>query len=308
MKQILALLLVVMLLCTGCIGGGPYVRETELPTESSIPEHTIDHAWAELLGYWHADEGRYFLVELTGTGEPVFAEGIWGSGSRGAGVVEDLTLTSPTVLTAVVCYEATAGTEMDPPLPEAAVPLTIDWTNLDNDGKIRITFGETSWYCAWAGADAGEAYARHQQDLLDMALSGGTEEEQLHKLWNLLEGCWDSGDYFAEFSWRDGIPVLLSGRWGDPVPYNREAGEVYGLTNFNDIGYTFGITYPPNEENAADEQDLQPILYTIVLGLDDYAMEQTIVLELPVSYYGTFAYCGGSYEEICLERGITPRT
>ncbi len=306
MKRLIAILLAVMLLCSGCSGGGPHVRETELPTESGIQEHTIDHAWAELVGYWHADEGRYFLVELTGTGEPVFAEGIWGSGSRGAGVVEDLTFAAPMVLTAVVCYEATAATEMEPALPEATVDLTIDWTNLDNDGKIRITVGEASWYCAWAGADADEAYTRYQQDLLDLALSSGTEEERLQKLWNLLEGCWDSGDYFAEFSWRDGIPVLLSGRWGEPIPYNREAGEVYSLTNFNDIGYTFGITYPPNEENAADEQDLRPIPATVMLGLDDFALESTIVLELPSEYYGVFAYCGNSYEDICLERGIAP--
>lgn len=117
-------------------------------------------------------------------------------------------------------------------------------------------------------------------------------------LWAHLGGCWvdESGDRFVYFSYTDDGPAFWSGNWENPIPLRREAAAVTGLTAFEGGIYTLSITYPPIDEDAADEQDLRPLLYTISLDISDLD-KRVIRAEAPEDQWREYAWGGVSYDD-----------
>lgn len=140
------------------------------PAEANeIDQSQVYEAWASLVGYWHAADGRFFLLDMADSHSAWFEEGIWDTSYGRGGYVTDLSLTSNTIHQGTVHYDAVEATEMDEARPAEEVALRVDWADLDNDGKIRITLGDETYYCAFAGQTAEEAYAVHQRNMADIA-------------------------------------------------------------------------------------------------------------------------------------------
>ncbi len=117
-------------------------------------------------------------------------------------------------------------------------------------------------------------------------------------LWDKLAGCYTCGsDRFVYFTYNDEGPAFLCGFWDNPVPYNRAPASV---TNVEDLGgdrYVLTLVYPPNEENAADEQDLRPLEYTIALQTDELH-KGIVYMETPESSdFEYYTFSGYSYDD-----------
>lgn len=142
-----------------------------LPAESASAEaNEMDQpqtyeAWIPLMGYWHAADGRFFLLDMADSHSAWFEEGIWDTGYVREGAVTQLSLTGETVYQGVVHYDAVEATEMDDAREAKDVSLTVDWTDREQDGKIRIMLGGEMFQCAYAGATREEAYRVHLENI-----------------------------------------------------------------------------------------------------------------------------------------------
>lgn len=115
-------------------------------------------------------------------------------------------------------------------------------------------------------------------------------------IWDKIEGCWYSADgRFAYFTYNDGKPAFLSGTWENPIPARRDPADVTSLTVFDGF-YTLSLTYPAVSGDAADEQDLRPLLYT--MGLDISNAEQGVIrIEAPEDKWRDYTFGGRSYDD-----------
>jgi len=122
--------------------------------------------------------------------------------------------------------------------------------------------------------------------------------ETPESLWDKLGGCWVAvdGDRFAYFTYTDDGPAFWSGEWENPIPYRREAASVTGLTAFEGGIFTLSVTYPPIEEDAADEQELRPLLYTMALDISE--LENGVIrVEAPEDQWRDYTWGGVSYDD-----------
>ena len=122
--------------------------------------------------------------------------------------------------------------------------------------------------------------------------------ETPESLWEKLGGCWvaEDDDRFAYFTYTDDGPAFWGGPWENPIPYGREAAVVTGLTAFEGGIFTLSVTYPPNEENAADEQDLRPLRYTMALDISE--LENGVIrVEAPEDQWRDYTWGGISYDD-----------
>ncbi len=237
----------------------------EESTFDTSSESDLYAQWASLVGYWHAADGRYFLLDMADSHTAYFEEGTWDTSHQRGGYVEDLTLAG-SVYQGTARYPEVAATEMEEQKPEESVAIQVDVSGLDNDGKINITVNGERYTCAFAGQTREEAYAVHQQNMGDIV----DANDPLAVLWRDLQGCWEAdGTHFAEFSFRDGEPVFYSGEWGNPLPAGREAGHVSDYVKA-EAGhyYTVTVFYPPLKE-PADAQDLLSYRYTLMIGVTE---------------------------------------
>ena len=137
-----------------------------------------------------------------------------------------------------------------------------------------------------------------------VTLEPGQEEPQPavretpESLWDKLGGCWVAvdGDRFAYFTYTDDGPAFWSGEWENPIPYRREAASVTGLTAFEGGIFTLSVTYPPIEEDAADEQDLRPLRYTMALDISQLG-NGVIRVEAPEDQWRDYTWGGVSYDD-----------
>ena len=122
--------------------------------------------------------------------------------------------------------------------------------------------------------------------------------ETPESLWDKLGGYWVAvdGDRFAYFTYTDDGPAFWSGEWENPIPYRREAASVTGLTAFEGGIFTLSVTYPPIEEDAADEQDLCPLRYTMALDISQ--LENGVVrVEAPEDQWRDYTWGGVRYDD-----------
>ena len=117
---------------------------------------------------------------------------------------------------------------------------------------------------------------------------------ELEALWEQLFGCWACGsDRFVYFTYTDEGPSFVCGYWDDPVHEDRGPALVTNVADLGGDRYVLTLVYPPNEENAADEQDLRPLEYTIALQTDELD-KGIIFMETPegsdFDYYSFVAY------------------
>lgn len=122
--------------------------------------------------------------------------------------------------------------------------------------------------------------------------------ETPESLWDKLGGCWVAvdDDRFAYFTYTDDGPAFWSGEWENPIPYRREAASVTGLTAFEGGIFTLSVTYPPIEEDAADEQELRPLRYTMALDISE--LENGVIrVEAPEDQWRDYTWGGVSYDD-----------
>lgn len=117
---------------------------------------------------------------------------------------------------------------------------------------------------------------------------------ELEALWEQLFGCWACGsDRFVYFTYTDEGPAFVCGDWDDPVHEDRGPALVTNVADLGGDRYVLTLVYLPNEENAADEQDLRPLEYTIALQTDELD-KGIIFMETPegsdFEYYNFVAY------------------
>ncbi len=144
---------------------------------------------------------------------------------------------------------------------------------------------------AQSGENSSELSQSEQSETDDDAIINTAEG-----LWEKIEGCWYSDNgRFAYFTYNDGNPAFISGTWENPIPLGRGPAEVTSVTVFDGY-YTLSLTYPAVSEDAADEQDLRPIQYT--MGLDISGFENGVIrIEAPEDDWRDYTFGGYSYDD-----------
>lgn len=274
---------------------------------SPAPEMTaeqFDEIWTLLFGYWNAAEGRFAVFDAMDSNTAVFSDGIWGTGYERYGTVSRLSADYRSEhedeLTISVFYNAVEATEMQDAQPAKTETVVIDYSGLEQDGKIRIKIGGGEW-CEYtfAGNTSSEAYQTYLDNLQSgLQVTEDTEEEQLASLWKRLKGCWGVDDRFVLFAYDGaGKPIFQSGTWQWRFPSNtRDPAVVTSITNFNGTTFTLSVSYLANEETAADEQDLREYHYTVMIGIEDLA-DGVVSVEAPEDTQRSYARLADSYEE-----------
>lgn len=138
----------------------------ELSPVTPTPELTaeqFDEIWTLLFGYWNAAEGRFAIFDGMDSNTVVFADGIWETSYSSYGTVsrlsDDYRADHENELTLSVYYHATEATDMEDAQPEKTQTVIIDYSGLEQDGKIRIKIGEDEWrQYMFAGQTEEEAY------------------------------------------------------------------------------------------------------------------------------------------------------
>ncbi len=136
------------------------VLEDSNVAQSNNSERDPYELWMPLVGYWHASDGRFFQLDMADSYSISFEEGIWASDFRRNGYLSDFKLSGTHEHSGTVTYNKTSEEH-----PEKTSSVIIDWSNLDNDGKIRITVDENSYYCAYAGSTEKEAFDTYAQNI-----------------------------------------------------------------------------------------------------------------------------------------------
>ncbi|MBQ3551577.1 MAG: hypothetical protein IJA35_00235 [Clostridia bacterium] len=124
-----------------------------------------------------------------------------------------------------------------------------------------------------------------------------TPTDEPDTLWDKLLGCWSStdGERFVYFLYSGGEPAFLSGLWGNPIPYRRDAGTLSSPVDFGGGFYTISLTYPPVSEDAADAQELEPLLYTLAIDISEIENGK-IRVEAPEDIWRDYTYAGADYD------------
>ena len=147
------------------------------PTDSSTPEITaptpagelsneqFDEIWTELFGYWNAAEGRFAVFDAMDSNTAVFSDGIWDTGYGRDGTVSEAASEHEYELTLTVFYHATEATEAEDAQSEKAETILVDYSGLEQDGKIRIKIGDNDWrQYMFAGNTQEEAYQTYMDN------------------------------------------------------------------------------------------------------------------------------------------------
>ncbi len=129
-------------------------------------------------------------------------------------------------------------------------------------------------------------------------------EADISAVWELIFGCWgdeETDERFVYFTYSGEDEVFLSGEWGNPIPFGRDAAFVSSAVYLEGDIYIISIEYPPNEENAADSLDLRPLTYTVTLDISELENGR-ITVEAPDDIQRTYVYKGESYSDVLEER------
>jgi len=116
--------------------------------------------WAQVVGYWNAAEACFAVPDMMDSHTAVFSYGIYDTEAySGEGKVTELYESKKMELTASVYYAAQEANELHDAVEERTVLVVIDYSGLDQDGKIRIKIGEDDWkHYMFAGNTSEEAY------------------------------------------------------------------------------------------------------------------------------------------------------
>ncbi len=134
--------------------------EAETHTAVTMDMMQLYECWSKVVGYWNAAEGRYAVPDMMDSHTAVFRYGIWDTeADSGEGMVTELQASGEQELTALVYYAAQEATELRDAVEETTISVVIDYSGLEQDGKIRIKIGEADWnHYMFAGNTSQEAY------------------------------------------------------------------------------------------------------------------------------------------------------
>lgn len=153
------------------------VAEVQDATEVQVPEEetetVIDFAlyehWHSIVGYWNAAEGRFAVPDMEDSHTAVFRYGMWDTEfATDYGRVIGLTSSKEGELTAIVEWDG-----------GAQETVIVDYSGLEQDGKIRIKIGNEDWmHYMYAGATQTQAYETYIDNTF-----GGTVETVEDSYW-----------------------------------------------------------------------------------------------------------------------------
>ncbi len=132
---------------------------------------------------------------------------------------------------------------------------------------------------------------------LDLDNNSEQSQEDLLFFWEDIYGCWGNDERFVYFTYDGENSAFLSGLWGSPVPYGRDAAIVSSAVDFGNGLYTLSAEYRPIEDNAADSLDLLPLGYTISIDISDLE-NGNIRVEAPDDQWRDYTYKGICYEDV----------
>lgn len=117
------------------------------PQQSYEEPEQLYSIWSQLVGYWNAAENRFALVDMMDSHTACFADGMWETEYYRECIVAQLYKDGEQQLWAVI---NTDGTQEN---------VLIDYSGIEQDGKIRIKIGEDEWrQYMFAGNTMDEAY------------------------------------------------------------------------------------------------------------------------------------------------------
>ena len=122
-------------------------EKTQQPQQSYEELEQLYSIWSQLVGYWNAAENRFALVDMMDSHTASFADGMWETEYYRECIVAQLYKDGEQQLWAVI---NTDGTQEN---------VLIDYSGIEQDGKIRIKIGEDEWrQYMFAGNTMDEAY------------------------------------------------------------------------------------------------------------------------------------------------------
>lgn len=122
-------------------------EKTQQPQQSYEEPEQLYSIWSQLVGYWNAAENRFALVDMMDSHTACFADGMWETEYYRECIVAQLYKDGEQQLWAVI---NTDGTQEN---------VLIDYSGIEQDGKIRIKIGEDEWrQYMFAGNTMDEAY------------------------------------------------------------------------------------------------------------------------------------------------------
>lgn len=122
-------------------------EKTQQPQQSYEELEQLYSIWSQLVGYWNAAENRFALVDMMDSHTACFADGMWETEYYRECIVAQLYKDGEQQLWAVI---NTDGTQEN---------VLIDYSGIEQDGKIRIKIGEDEWrQYMLAGNTMDEAY------------------------------------------------------------------------------------------------------------------------------------------------------
>jgi len=122
-------------------------EKTQQPQQSYEELEQLYSIWSQLVGYWNAAENRFALVDMMDSHTACFADGMWETEYYRECIVTQLYKDGEQQLWAVI---NTDGTQEN---------VLIDYSGIEQDGKIRIKIGEDEWrQYMFAGNTMDEAY------------------------------------------------------------------------------------------------------------------------------------------------------
>ena len=122
-------------------------EKTQQPQQSYEELEQLYNIWSQLVGYWNAAENRFALVDMMDSHTACFADGMWETEYYRECIVAQLYKDGEQQLWAVI---NTDGTQEN---------VLIDYSGIEQDGKIRIKIGEDEWrQYMFAGNTMDEAY------------------------------------------------------------------------------------------------------------------------------------------------------
>lgn len=138
-------------------------EQSPVTPASEMTVEQFNEIWTLLFGYWNAAEGRFAVIDAMDSNTAVFSDGIWETGYGRNGTISvygsDYRSEHENELTLSVSYHAVEATEMDEAQPEKTETVIVDYSGLEQDGKIRIKIGSDEWrQYMFAGQTSEEAY------------------------------------------------------------------------------------------------------------------------------------------------------
>ncbi|MBR2027391.1 MAG: hypothetical protein IKA10_00190 [Oscillospiraceae bacterium] len=122
-------------------------EKTQQPQQSYEELEQLYSIWSQLVGYWNAAENHFALVDMMDSHTACFADGMWETEYYRECIVAQLYKDGEQQLWAVI---NTDGTQEN---------VLIDYSGIEQDGKIRIKIGEDEWrQYMFAGNTMDEAY------------------------------------------------------------------------------------------------------------------------------------------------------